>query len=54
MLIGATTENPFFSLTAPLLSRSTLFRLEPLGHDDLRALLERALRDVERGLGRIT
>jgi putative ATPase len=51
VLIGATTENPFFSLTAPLLSRSTLFRLEPIGPDDLRALLERALDDVERGLG---
>ncbi len=51
VLIGATTENPFFSLTAPLLSRSTLFRLEPIGPDDLRALLERALGDEERGLG---
>ena len=35
VLIGATTENPFFSLTGPLLSRSTLFRLDPLSHDDL-------------------
>ena len=35
MLVGATTENPFFSLTGPLLSRSTLFRLEPLADDDL-------------------
>jgi putative ATPase len=51
VLIGATTENPFFSLTGPLLSRSTLFRLEPLGADDLRALLLRALGDEERGLG---
>jgi putative ATPase len=51
VLIGATTENPFFSLTGPLLSRSTLFRLEPLGPDDLRALLSRALADDERGLG---
>jgi putative ATPase len=51
VLIGATTENPFFSLTAPLLSRSTLFRLDPLEPDDLRALLERALTDVDRGLG---
>jgi len=51
VLIGATTENPFFSLTGPLLSRSTLFRLEPLGPDDLRTLLCRALDDVERGLG---
>jgi putative ATPase len=51
VLIGATTENPFFSLTSPLLSRSTLFRLEPLAPDDLRALLGRALTDIDRGLG---
>ena len=49
VLIGATTENPFFSLTGPLLSRSTLFRLEPLGPDALRQLVERALHDP-RGL----
>src|ERR687891_461469 len=52
VLIGATTENPYFSLTGPLLSRSTLFRLEPLGPEEIRALLERALADEERGLGR--
>jgi putative ATPase len=51
VLIGATTENPFFSLTGPLLSRSTLFRLESLTADDLRALLRRALADEARGLG---
>src|SRR6185295_10771615 len=51
VLIGATTENPFFSLTGPLLSRSTLFRLESLSVDDLRALLRRALTDEGRGLG---
>ncbi|HXY92591.1 MAG TPA: replication-associated recombination protein A, partial [Acidimicrobiia bacterium] len=51
VLIGATTENPFFSLTSPLLSRSTLFRLDPLTPDDLRTLLHRALEDTERGLG---
>ena len=51
VLIGATTENPFFSLTGPLLSRSTLFRLEALSMDDLRSLLRRALTDEERGLG---
>src|SRR5207302_58400 len=51
VLIGATTENPYFSLTGPLLSRSTLFRLEPLESDDLNALLQRALTDVDRGLG---
>ncbi len=40
-LIGATTENPFFALTAPLLSRSTLFRLEPIPPTDLVALARR-------------
>jgi putative ATPase len=42
-LIGATTENPFFSVNGPLLSRSTLFRLEPLSADDVLVLLHRAL-----------
>lgn len=42
-LIGATTENPFFEIIAPLRSRSTLFRLEPLGRDDLAQLVERGL-----------
>src|SRR4051812_49286908 len=51
VLIGATTENPYFSLTGPLLSRSTLFRLDPVGADDLRVLVERALADGERGPG---
>jgi putative ATPase len=51
VLIGATTENPYFSLTGPLLSRSTLFRLDPLTPGDIRKLLERALADGERGLG---
>jgi putative ATPase len=50
-LIGATTENPYFSLVSPLLSRCLLLRLEPLQPPDLRALLERALADRERGLG---
>jgi putative ATPase len=51
VLVGATTENPFFSLTGPLLSRSTLFRLEPLDDDALAELARRALEDRERGLG---
>jgi len=42
-LIGATTENPYFEVNAPLLSRSTLFRLQPLGPDAQRAVIERAL-----------
>ena len=50
-LIGATTENPYFEVNPPLLSRSTLFRLEPLAPDDLRAVLDRAVglegRDVD-------
>jgi putative ATPase len=50
VLVGATTENPFFSLTGPLLSRSTLFRLEPLDDDSLDALATRALEDP-KGLG---
>jgi putative ATPase len=54
-LIGATTENPFFELNAPLLSRCQLVRLEPLDGDDVRALLERALTDPTRGFaGRVT
>jgi putative ATPase len=51
-LIGATTENPFFEVNGPLRSRSTLFRLEALSADDLRALLDRALADPDRGLAR--
>src|SRR5437016_10850375 len=42
-LIGATTENPYFSLNSPLLSRCILLRLAPLPNDDLRALVQRAL-----------
>ena len=49
--IGATTENPYFSLNTPLLSRCLLLRLEPLSREDLSALVRRALDDDERGLG---
>ncbi len=48
-LIGATTENPFFEVNAPLLSRSTVFRLHPLGDDDLADLVGRALRAEQAG-----
>src|SRR6201987_2936602 len=48
--IGATTENPSFSVVSPLLSRSLLLTLQPLDDDDIRSLVERALTD-ERGLG---
>ena len=50
-LIGATTHNPFFFVNSPLVSRSQIFELRPLTEDDLRALLQRALADEERGLG---
>jgi putative ATPase len=54
VFIGATTENPFFSVTSPLLSRSLLFRLEPLTREEVRAILERAVAEPERGLsGRV-
>jgi putative ATPase len=54
-LIGATTENPFFELNAPLLSRCQLVRLEPLTADEVRTLLDRAIADPTRGFGgRIT
>ena len=49
--IGATTENPFFAVTGPLLSRARLFRLEALAPDELKTLARRALSDPERGLG---
>ncbi|MER7503139.1 replication-associated recombination protein A [Nonomuraea pusilla] len=48
--IGATTENPFFSVISPLLSRSLLLTLESLSDDDIRGVLRRAVAD-ERGLG---
>ncbi len=50
-LIGATTENPFFDIVAPLVSRSRIFMLKPIGQDALEGLLERACTDSERGLG---
>jgi putative ATPase len=50
-LIGATTENPFFYVNSPLVSRSQVFQLEPLGAADIETLLRRALAEAERGLG---
>jgi putative ATPase len=52
ILIGATTENPSFEVNAALLSRSRVFVLQPLGEDDIVAILRRALADPDRGLGR--
>jgi putative ATPase len=50
-LIGATTENPFFEVNSPLMSRMTLFRLQPLDAAEVMKLVERALIDDQRGLG---
>jgi putative ATPase len=51
VLIGATTENPFFEINSPLLSRSLVFRLEPLSRAEVRTILKRALEGGPRGLG---
>jgi putative ATPase len=51
LLIGATTENPYYHLNAPLLSRCRLFRLSPLKREDVEAIVRRALADRENGLG---
>jgi putative ATPase len=51
-LIGATTQNPFFAIVSPLLSRSTIFTFEPLSREAIKSLLRRALEDAERGLGK--
>ena len=52
ILIGATTENPFFSVNSPLISRSTVFQFEPLGEEDIVAMLKVAICDQHRGLGK--
>ncbi|HEX2173285.1 MAG TPA: replication-associated recombination protein A, partial [Dehalococcoidia bacterium] len=52
LLIGLTSENPYFDIIAPLRSRLRIYRLEPLTAGDLHAILMRALTDPDRGLGR--
>jgi putative ATPase len=52
IMIGSTTENPMFSVNRPLLSRSQLYRFELLSTTSIRRILERALRDEARGLGK--
>ena len=53
-LIGATTENPFFALVSPLVSRSQVFEFKPVNPADIRKVLDRALIDTERGLGKLS
>ncbi|MGW8257123.1 MAG: replication-associated recombination protein A [Thermoguttaceae bacterium] len=51
ILVGATTENPFFTVNSPLISRSRIFQFHPLSIEDIKALLLRAIADQKRGLG---
>ena len=51
ILIGATTENPYFEVNGALISRSVIFELKPLSREDIRALIERAVYDKEKGMG---
>ena len=53
VLIGATVHNPFFSIVAPLLSRSIVFSLNPLSEQEIAVILRNALKDKERGLGKM-
>ena len=53
ILIGATTENPFFEVNAALVSRSRIFQLKPLTSDDLTKIAWQAIRDKERGYGNL-
>lgn len=51
ILIGATTENPYFEVNGALISRSSVFELKPLEKEDIKILLKRAVYDTEKGMG---
>ena len=51
ILIGATTENPYFEVNSALISRSSIFELQPLSKEDVATLIQRAVYDVEKGMG---
>lgn len=53
ILVGATTENPFFTINNALVSRSRVFQFEPLSNEEIKDVLRRAAADPERGLGKI-
>src|SRR5690348_2178268 len=53
LLVGATTENPFFAINSPLVSRSQIFQFAPITEDDIRALIQRAIADPDRGFGKL-
>src|SRR5258707_13128475 len=53
LLVGATTENPFFSVNSPLVSRSQIFQFAPLSEEDIEKLVRRAMADKENGFGEL-
>src|SRR3954452_1081439 len=53
LLVGATTENPFFAVNSPLISRSQIFQFVPLTEGDIKQLIRRAIEDPERGYGKL-
>src|SRR6476646_3905518 len=53
ILVGATTENPFFAVNSPLVSRSQIFQFAPLSEGEIRILVRRAISDKERGFGNV-
>jgi putative ATPase len=53
ILIGATTENPFFAVNSPLVSRSQIFQFQPISETDIKKLIDRAIKDSERGYGKL-
>ncbi len=54
ILIGATTHNPFFYINTPLLSRALIFQFNPLLNDEIKEVLDNAIKDKERGLGNLS
>src|SRR5947207_12682619 len=53
ILVGATTENPFFAVNSPLISRIQIFQFAVLTEDEIRALIHRAIKDEQRGYGKL-
>ena len=53
LLVGATTENPFFAVNSPLISRSQIFQFVPLAEEDIASLVRRAIADPDRGYGKL-
>jgi putative ATPase len=53
LLVGATTENPFFAVNSPLVSRSQIFQFTSIAEEDIKALIRRAIADPSRGFGKL-